>query len=70
MIEVDFAQKGTQDYMLVAFSLTGFLQLYEVKNKGTTEAILKLREWGASYGLPYVVKCDFGPGFRESLSRG
>ena len=70
MIEVDFAQKGTQDYMVVASSLTGFLQVYEVKNKGSTEAILKLCELGESYGLPYVVKCDFGPGFRESFEEG
>ena len=31
MIELDFAQKGSQDYMVVGCSLTGFLQVYEVK---------------------------------------
>ena len=56
--------------MVIACSLTDFLQVYEVKNKGSTEAILKLREGGASYGLPYVVKCDFGPVFRESFEEG
>ena len=67
---MDFAQKGSKDYIVIACALTGFLKVYEVKNKGSAESILKLREWGACFGLPYQVKCNFGPGFRESFEDG
>ena len=67
LLEVDFAQKGCKDYIVIVCSLTGFLKAYQVKNKGSEEAILKIREWGTNFGLPYQVKCDFGPGFRETF---
>ena len=67
MVEIDLCQKGNKDYLIFACSLTGFIQAYETRNKGSTEAVLKLRQWGANWGLPYYVKCDFGPGFRQSF---
>ena len=67
MVEMDFCQKGNKDYLIFACSLTGFIQAYETRNKGSLEAVLKLRQWGANWGLPYCVKCDFGPGFRQSF---
>ena len=70
LLEVDFAQKGCKDYIVVACALRGFLKVYEVRNKGSAEAILKLREWGTCFGLPYQVKCDFCPVFRETFEHG
>ena len=68
-IEVDFAQKGTKDFLLIVDSLTGFLQAFEVRNKSSSEAVNKVREWSALFGKPYRCKSDFGPGFRDSLKR-
>ena len=36
----------------------------------TESHIHKLREWGACFVLHYKVKCDFGPGLRESFEDG
>ena len=58
MVEIDFAQRGTQDYLVVACSLTGFIQVYETKDKGAAQAVLKMRQWGATWGLPYIMKSD------------
>ena len=46
LLEVDFAQKGCRDYIVMVCARTGFLKAYPVKNKGSEEAILKIREWG------------------------
>ena len=69
LLEVDFAQKGCRDYIVIVCALTGFLKAYPVKNKGSEEAILKIREWGTCFGLPYQIKCDFGPGFRDTFEQ-
>ena len=69
MVEMDFCQRGNKDYLIFACSLTGFIQAYETKNKGSAEAVLKLRQWGANWGLPYLVKTDFGPGFRQTFEQ-
>ena len=69
MVEMDFCQKGNKDYLIFACSLTGFIQAYETRNKGSAEAVLKLRQWGANWGLPYLVKSDFGPGFRQTFEK-
>ena len=69
LLEVDFAQKGCRDYIVIVCALTGFLKAYPVKNKGSEEAILKIREWGTNFGLPYQIKCDFGPGFRDTFEQ-
>jgi hypothetical protein len=68
-IEIDFAQKGAKDFLLMVDSLTGFVQAFEVRNKSTSEAVTKVREWAALFGKPYRVKCDSGPGFRNSFAR-
>ena len=68
-IEVDFASKGSRDFLLIVDSLTGFGQVFETRNKGSAEAALKIREWSALFGKPYRCKSDYGPGFRESLGK-
>ena len=68
-IEVDFAQKGTRNFLLIVDSLMGFLQAFEVKNKSTSEAVNKVREWSALFGKPYRCKSDFGPEFSDSFDK-
>ena len=70
MVEIDYCQKGTQDYLVIACSLTGFIQVFETKDKGAAQAVLKMRQWGAIWGLPYIVKSDRGPGFHEAFEEG
>ena len=55
--------------LLIVCALTGFLKAYPVKNKGSEEAILRIREWGTCFGLPYQIKCDFGLGFRDTFEQ-
>ena len=68
-IEIDFAEKGSKDFLLIVDSLTGFGQVFEVRNKSSSEAALKVREWSALFGKPYRCKSDFGPGFRDTFKK-
>ena len=65
-VEIDYAQKGSNDYLMIVCSLTGFIQAYKTSNKGTDEAIKCLRTWSASFGMPYTAKSDSGPAFRQT----
>ena len=38
---------------------------YKCFNKSTEEALLKLREWSASFGFPMTLVSDSGPAFRN-----
>ena len=69
MVEMDFCQRGNKDYLIFACSLTGFIQAYETRNKGSAEAVLKLRQWGANWGLPYLVKTDLVQDSDKPLNR-
>ena len=66
---MDFAQKGSRDFLLIVDTLTGFLQAFEVRNKSTSEAVNKIREWSALFGKLYRCKSDFGPGFRDTFAK-
>ena len=63
-VELDYAEKGSNNYLMIVCSLTGFIQAYKTPNKGTDEAIKCLRAWSAQFGLPYTAKSDSGPAFR------
>ena len=65
-VEIDFAQKGCHDYLMIVCSLTGYIQAYKTNNKGTDEAVKCLRNWSTHYGMPYIVKSDGGPAFRDA----
>ena len=47
--------------------MSGFFQVYKVKNKSASEAILKVREWSSSWGRPFEIFADSGPGFRQTF---
>ena len=65
-VELDYSQKGCNNYLMIVCSLTGFIQAYKTANKGTDEAIKGLRTWSANYGMPYSAKSDSGPAFRQT----
>jgi hypothetical protein len=64
MVELDYAEKGSNSYLMIICALTGFMQAYKTSNKGTDEAIKCLRTWSSQYGKPYTAKSDTGPAFR------
>ena len=63
-VELDYAERGNQDYLMLVCSLTGFIQSYKTSNKSTSEAIKGLRTWASQFGMPYSAKSDSGPAFR------
>ena len=38
-VQIDFIQKGNNDYLMIADTLTRFIQAFPVKNKSTAEAV-------------------------------
>ena len=44
--EIDYAERSGENFLVICNQMSGFLQVYKCKNKSTSEALLKLREWG------------------------
>ena len=44
-------------------------QIYKTKSKSIEQALLKLREWGANFGLPLLCIADSGTSFRNTFVR-
>ena len=51
---------------LIVYVLTGFLQAYKTSNKSISKALKCLRAWAANWELPYSVKSDSVPAFRQT----
>ena len=66
-IQIDFCEKGADNYLVMVDVMSGFFQIYKVKNKSAMEAILKVREWSACWGKPFEILADSGPGFRHTF---
>ena len=47
--------------------MSGFFQIYKVRNKSAMEAFLKVSEWSACWGKPFEILADSGPGFRNTF---
>ena len=47
-VQIDFARKGNEDYLVLCCQMSGFMQVYNCRNKSTEEALLKLRKWSAN----------------------
>ena len=47
--------------------MSGFFQIYKVKNKSAEQAILKIREWSSFWGRPFEILADSGQGFRNTF---
>ena len=48
--------------------LSGFMQVYQCRNKSTEEALLKVREWSSNFGYPMTLVADLGPSFCSRFS--
>ena len=47
--------------------LSGFFQIYNVKNKSAEQAIIKVSEWSSFWGRPFEIFPDSGPGFLNTF---
>ena len=61
-VQIDFAERASDKYLVMVDVMSGFFQIYKVKNKSAMEAILKVREWSACCGKPFEILADSGPG--------
>ena len=66
-VQLDFAEKGPDNYLVMCDMMSGFFQVFKVKNKSASEAILKVREWSSSWGKPLEISANSGPGFRQTF---
>ena len=66
-VQCDFAEFGGQDYHLIGDEIFGFLKVTKTSNKSTKEALRAIREWGFIFGVPYRVKVDNGPSYRDEF---
>ena len=57
-LEIDYVERGNQNYLLIVCVLIRFIQMYKTANKSTSEALKCLRAWVANWGLTYSVKYD------------
>ena len=64
---MDFAERGTENFLLMCCQMSGFMQIYKCPQKSTEQALLKLREWSSNYGAPMTVVSDSGPAFRNKF---
>ena len=61
----NLAERASDKYLVMVDVMSGFFQIYKVKNKSAEQAILKVREWSACWGKPFEISADSGPGFRR-----
>ena len=66
-VQMDFAEHGG-DYIIMCDQMSGFLQIFKCRNKSSSEAILKLREWERTWGMPTLCVQDNGPGFLKTFA--
>ena len=65
-LQVDYAEKGNGNYLMIVDSLTGLMQAYKTPRKSTEDAINCLCNWASIWGMPYEVKSDNGATFRQT----
>ena len=65
---MDYAKRNGENFLMICDQMSGFLQVYKCKNKSTVEALLRLREWGATFGLPLLCNTDSGQSFRNNFT--
>ena len=68
-LQVDYAEKGSGNFLMIVDSLTGFRQTYKTPRKSTEDAIKCLRSWASIWGIPYEVKSDNGASFRQKWEK-
>merc|ERR1712240_553419 len=69
LVEVDYCDFKSESYLVMADSVSGFIQTYRTSGKTCKEAVRCIREWGSNFGKPYILKTDFGPSYRDSFRK-
>ena len=54
-VQMDLAERGTENFLVMCCQMSGFMQIYKCPQKSTEQALLKLREWSSNYGAPITV---------------
>ena len=54
-LQVDYAEKGNGNYLMVVDCLTGFMQAYKTPRKSTEDAIKSICDWAGHWGMPYKI---------------
>ena len=67
MVEVDYFDFKSESYLVMADTVSGFIKTFRTDGKICKEAIRCIREWGANFGKPYLLKSDFGPAYRDAF---
>ena len=65
-LQVNYAEKGNGNYLMIVDSLAGFMQAYKTPRKSTKDAIKCLHSLASIWGMPYDVKSDNGAAFRQT----
>ena len=66
-LQVDYAEKGNGNYLMIVDCISGFMQAYKTTRKSTEDAIKCLRDWASKWGMPDEVKSDNSSSFRKEL---
>ena len=64
-LQVDYAQKGNGNYLMILDSLPGFMQAYKTPRMSTEDALECVRDWASHWGMPYEIKSDNAACFRQ-----
>ena len=68
-LQVDYAEKGNGNYLMIVDSLTGFMQAYKTPRKSIEDAIKCIRNWASHWGMPYEIKSDNAACFKEGWEK-
>ena len=63
-VQIDYSVKGSQNYLSMVCTFTGFIKVFKTANQSKNEALRCVRQWAALYGMPYAIKADSGPSIR------
>ena len=64
-LQVDYAEKGNCNYLMIVDYVSGFMQAYKTSRKSTEDAIRCLRDWASKWGITYEIKSDNGASYRK-----
>ena len=68
-VQIDFAVKGSQNYLSMVCALNGFINVFKTASQSTKEVMRCVREWAALYCIPYAIKADFSPSIRLTFEK-
>ena len=51
-IQIDYAQQGNNNYLMIVDCISGYMQAYKTPRKSTEDAIKSLRSWASKWVCP------------------